>query len=222
MTSLKHVALLLFVTSFCRADGTVQRNTPAAAPLDDADALNSHGADLQQHGRSAEAEAEFRRALNSCRENGCRFQAAILTNMGSLFHTMARYGDAESVLRQAIEASSMEGQEQDYLPVALVNLAAVYRAEARFAEAEALYERALRLCEDEPTAAAREIPRLLTHMAALGLDMGNPPQAEVWARQAVARSREDGTLESADGLASLVMLEAVLVSTGKLVEAESI
>src|SRR5579863_7919576 len=155
----KHFGLFLaplFLVSLCRADT--------------ADSLNRQAAELERQGRYREGEAQYRLALDACRQAECPFLGAILTNLGSLFHALARYPEAESVLRQAVEASSAEGQDPASLPTALVNLAAVYRAEARYAEAGPLYERALKLRESDPATAASEVPRLLTHMAALAQD----------------------------------------------------
>ncbi len=135
---------------------------------------------------------------------------------------MARYREAEAVLRQAIEASAADGQDPAFLPAALVNLGAVYRAEARYAEAGQLYQRALKLRQEDPASAAREVPKLWIHMAALAQDMGNPQRAEELIHKALESYGADGLLESADGLAALVHLGAILASEGKLVEAEAI
>jgi tetratricopeptide (TPR) repeat protein len=191
-----------------------------AGATESADELNRRGADLERQGRSAEAEATFRLSLDACRKTSCPFLAAILNNLGSLFYAMARYREAESVLRQAIEASAADGQDPASLPAALVNLGAVYRAEARYGEAGRLYERALKLRQDDPASASREVPKLWTHMAALAQDMGNPQQAEELIRKALASYSADGSLETADGLAALVHLGAILASEGKLAEAE--
>jgi tetratricopeptide (TPR) repeat protein len=222
MAASKHVALFLFLGSFCWAGQTILDATlPGGASAGNADALNRHGAELEQQGRSAEAEAEFHRALEACRKTACPFVAAILSNLGSLLHATARYQEAGSVLRQAIEASSAEGQDPSYLPIALVNLAAVYRAQARYDEAGALYEKTLKLRKADPATAGLQVPKLLTHMAALAQDMGELPRAEELIREAVTGFRADGSLEGSDGLASLVNLGAILAAEGKFAEAEA-
>jgi tetratricopeptide (TPR) repeat protein len=219
---LKQIALLLFVASLCRAQTTLfDRTLPAGGPDVNADALNRHAAELERLGRSAEAQVEYGRALNACRESRCPFQAAILNNLGSLFQAMARYQDAESVLRQAIEASSANGQDPSSLPVALVNLAAVYRAQARNAEAAPLYDRALKLRQADTATPPREIAKLLTHMAALARDTENLPRAEDLIRQALEAFRADGSLQSPEALVSLVTQGTILAAEQKLPEAEA-
>jgi tetratricopeptide (TPR) repeat protein len=228
MVAAKYAALFLVMESFCWAQREVfDRTQPGGGPPavilpGDAEALNRHGAELERQGRSREAETAFHRALDACRQTACPFLAAILNNLGSLYHATARYQDAESVLRQAIEASTADGQDPAYLPTALVNLAVVYCSEARYAEAGPLYERALKLRQADPASAAREVPRVLAHMAARAQDMGDLPQAEELIRKALADFGADGSLDSPDGLASLVNLAAILFSEGKFVEAEAI
>jgi len=102
-----------------------------------------------------------------------------------------------------------------------VNLAAVYRAQARYAEAGPLYERALQLRRDDPATAGRQAPEVLSHMAGLAQDRGELPRAEELMREAVAAFRADRSLESSDGLLSLVNLGAILASEGKFAEAET-
>jgi Tfp pilus assembly protein PilF len=58
-------------------------------------------------------------------------------------------------------------------------------------------------------------------MAALAQDMGNPQRAEELIRKALASYGADGSSESAEGLAALVHLGAILASEGKLAEAEA-
>jgi tetratricopeptide (TPR) repeat protein len=227
MAAAKYAALFLFLEPFGWAQRTVFDKTqpgggpPAVILPGDADALNRRGAELERQGHSTEAETAFHRALDDCRQTACPFLAAILNNLGSLYHATARYQDAESVLRQAIDAPSADGQDTAYLPVALVNLAVVYCAEARYAEAGPLYERALKLRQDDPASAAREVPRVLAHMAGLAQDMGNLPRAEELSRKALADFGANGSLDSADGLATLVNLGALLAAEGKFAEAEA-
>ena len=220
-------ALFLFMDSFCWAQRTVfDKTQPGGGPspvilTGDADVWNRHAAELERQGYPTEAESAFHRALDACRQTACPFLAAILSNLGGLYHATARYQDAESVLREAIDASTANGQDPAYLPTALVNLAVVYCAEARYAEAGPLYERALKLRQNDPASAAREVPRVLAHMAVRAQDMGDLPLAEDLIRKALADFSADGSLESVDGLASLVNLAAILTSEGKFADAEA-
>ena len=222
MATLKHVVAFLFVNVFrVGPDDRTGQNSSRRRAGGTPESFSRHASDLQQLGHSEEAEAEFRRALNACRETKCTFRGMILNNLGCLYHAMARYREAESLLQQAIDASGEDGQNPGSLPIAVENLAKVYRAEARYAEAGQLYERALKLRRDDPATAAKEIPRLLIHMAALAQDRGDLPRAEELIREAVAGFRADGSSESPDGLVALVNLGAILASEGKFAEAEA-
>jgi tetratricopeptide (TPR) repeat protein len=187
---------------------------------EDAQTLNRHGAELEGQGRFAGAVSAFDNAASACRQTGCSFLGAILSNLGSVYHAMARYPEAEAVLRQAIEASAADGQDPASLPTALVNLAAVYRAQARYADALPLYERALKLREADPATAARDVPRVLTHIAALAQDTGDYERAEETIRKAIAGFEASGGMQSSDGLAALISFGAILSAEGKFAEAE--
>src|ERR1700680_3213919 len=73
--------------------------------------------------------------------------ARLLSNLGTLYYSQARYREAEPLLSRAIAVWSVSSPESVDFAITLHDLAAVYRAEARYADAIPLYERSLNLRE---------------------------------------------------------------------------
>ncbi len=103
--------------------------------------------------------------------------ARILSNLGSLYYSQARYREAEPLFERAIALWSTHDQKAD-LAITLHDLAAVYRAEARYPEAIRTYERALDLRESLNGPKAVSLVPLLNGLGAVYMATGTPKRAE--------------------------------------------
>src|ERR1700732_2650196 len=86
-------------------------------------------------------------------DDPCRAQrsevkcARILSNLGTVYYSQARYREAEPLFIRAVAVWSASNSQVAELAVTLHNLAALYRAQTRYSDAIQSYERALRLRE---------------------------------------------------------------------------
>lgn len=117
--------------------------------------------------------------------------ARILSNLGSIYYSQARYREAEPLFARAVELWSKSGQASADLAITLHNLAAVYRAQARNPEAILIYQRALHLRESLYGPNAAELVPVFNGLAAAYLEIGNRKEAERLFRRAETIDRQN-------------------------------
>jgi tetratricopeptide (TPR) repeat protein len=144
--------------------------------------------------------------------------ARILSNLGSLYYSQARYSEAEPLFVGAI--ALWERVSQADLAITLHDLAALYRAEARYRESIQLYKRALRIRESLYGSNAPILLPVLNGLAAVYLERGNYSRS----RQVNQRARsiaDSNHLEcSADYAVALTNLGSLLIAQHKYSQAE--
>jgi len=104
--------------------------------------------------------------------------ARILSNLGSVYYSQAKYREAEPLFERAIALWSTYNPKAADMATTLHNLAAVYRAEARYPEAIRTYKRALGLRESLNGPKAVGLVPLLNGLGAVYLATGAPKRAE--------------------------------------------
>jgi tetratricopeptide (TPR) repeat protein len=141
------------------------------------------GLEAHREGRRAEAEADYRRALQD--DPG---RPEVLNNLGVLYLESGRYAQAESVLRKALERSSR-------YPNAHQNLAGALWGQGRHEEALAEARKAV---EADPS----DVGALLT-VASFARLSGKPEEAAAAARKALVlepeNARAKAILEATEG-----------------------
>lgn len=146
---------------------------------------------------------------------GC---ARILSNLGSLYYSQARYSEAEPLFVRAIALWAPVSQAD--LAVTLHDLAALYHAEARYRESIQLYDRALGIRESLYGSNAPILLPLLNGLTAVYLEMGNYSRS----RQVIQRARSIVAFNhlewSADHAAALTNLGCLLIAQHKYGQAE--
>jgi tetratricopeptide (TPR) repeat protein len=124
----------------------------------------------------------------------------------------SRYGEAEPILRRAVELWSAQGpQEKRNRALAMSDLGSVIRALERYPEAERMLTAALHDLEPGPDAA-----RALWNLATLYRALGRLGEAESRARQAAAM------VEGADRVTPRLILASIYVEQHRYADAEEI
>jgi tetratricopeptide (TPR) repeat protein len=156
----------------------------------------------------------------SAQRNGVEC-ARILSNLGTVYYSQARYQEAERLFVRAIALwSSSDAQAAD-LAITLHNLAAVYRSQARYPEAIQSYERALDLRESLYGRDATVLLPLLNGLGASYLELGDYKRSQPVVDRAlsiVELNRIEGT---ADAAATFGAFGALFKIRGQLPEAEN-
>jgi len=132
---------------------------------DDAEAYYSLGNTLRKFGRTDEAEASYKRALQIRPD-----YAAVHSNMGNLVLAQGRLDEAEISYRRALQARP-DCAEMHY------NLGNIIRVQGRFDEAEVSYRRALQIRPD--------YAETCNNLGTLLQDMGRLVEAEASYRGAL-------------------------------------
>ena len=147
--------------------------------------------------------------------------ARVFLYLGLLFHTKARYAEAEPLLRRALAINEARyGPDRPELTASLNNLALLLKSTNRAAEAEPLYRHALAIDEialgrDHVMVAFR-----LSNLATLLRATNRPQEAEKLHRRALAIREKELGLDAPDVAQSLNDLGVLLRATNRHQEAE--
>jgi CHAT domain-containing protein/tetratricopeptide (TPR) repeat protein len=183
-------------------------------------ARNDLGRLLQRTARLPEAEALFRRALESDeRRYGPDDQITFLdrVNLGIVLHDANKLEEAETVLRQAVASAGKYAPGHE-LGRALNALAGLLRDTDKQAEAEAMYRRALDLAEQFGFP-----PHIATNLGNLAIvlqNTGRPEDAETLLRRALAIDEQHFGPDHIETAAATSNLASILNDAGRYAEAE--
>jgi len=90
----------------------------------------------------------YKEALHALPEDQQTTQATYLNNLGTLYHTVADYKEAEPLIKRALAIDEASfGKNHPKVAIRLSNLAALYQTTDRLEEAEPLMQRALKIGE---------------------------------------------------------------------------
>jgi tetratricopeptide (TPR) repeat protein len=139
-----------------------------------------------QAGRYAEAEADYRAALDLLRNQSDSPALAIaLNNLGEVVYELGRYREAEKLLRRSLWVWERKfGASHPGLLQPLSNLASVYAAMGNYGRAEHLLRRAYELART--SGSEEDAIRALHHLAVACQARGKHQEAETAYRQALA------------------------------------
>ena len=147
--------------------------------------------------------------------------ALLLLRIGWYLKERARYKEAESLVKQAVEISTPR-LASDHVDIAqmLAVLAGIYDAQGRYAEAEPLSLRALTIYEQRLGPEHPYTARSLSNLASLYNAQGNYVRAEPLYLRALALREQVLGPEHPDTAGSLSNLAYCYVDQGRYVEAE--
>ncbi|CAK0772204.1 ABC-2 type transport system permease protein [Gammaproteobacteria bacterium] len=194
---------------------------------------------LKTTGRYGEAEPFYREALAIARKENrfalstLRFLESMagfqmnqdistkLNNLAGLLMTTGRYGEAESLLREALAISKKDLPEgHPDIATSLNNLAALLQDTGRYGEAEPLYREALAITQKVLCKVHPHIATNLTNLAVLLHNTGRYGEAETLYREALAIKKKALPEGHPDIAISLNNLAGLLDTTGRYGEAE--
>jgi tetratricopeptide (TPR) repeat protein len=148
--------------------------------------------------------------------------ARLLQYLGLLFHTKARYADAEPLLRRALAINEVRyGPNRPELMASLNNLAILLKTTNREAEAEPLYRRAIAIDEMALGPGHVTVALRLSNLATLLRATNRPQEAEKLHRRALAIREKELEPDAPDVAQSLNDL-GVLLRAINLGEAEAL
>ncbi len=183
---------------------------------------------LAAKGLLAKAEPWLRRSLE-IEEKQRGFHdpslASGLTELASILHELNRLGEAESLLRRAINISRTAGENggptSDYAD-ALNNLAQVLHDTNRVSEAEELLREALALDESRLGANHPEVARVLSNLALILQSTGRYQEAETYLRRALEIDELTYGSEHPEVAGDLNNYGLLLRASGRLEDAEKV
>lgn len=137
---------------------------------------------LREHGRHAEAEPLYQRALH-IREQMLGpdhpLVAYPLNYLAILFREQARYAEAEPLFQRALHIWEQTlGPEHPQVAFPLNSLAILYREQSKYAEAEPLFQRALHIWKRALGPEHPQVTYPLNNLARLYREQGKDAQAE--------------------------------------------
>ncbi|MBF0508555.1 MAG: tetratricopeptide repeat protein [Deltaproteobacteria bacterium] len=155
---------------------------PAGSDLIKAAYLNRQGQALLHAGKSPEAEAPLKEAMDIrdrlLKPNDPRIGES-LSNLAALDRAQGKYAQAEPLLKRALKIMEQAlGPDHPDTAATLTNLARLYEYQGKFTQAELVYQRDLKLTEQ---ALGPDHPRLavtLNNLAELDRAQGKYDQAE--------------------------------------------
>jgi tetratricopeptide (TPR) repeat protein len=191
--------------------------------------ISSYALFCHQQNKFEEAIKYFQRELEMeqhlAKENQHLYEphiAVALRNLGSLYHNLERYAEAEKIYREALvirrRLAGVNPQHEPALAMSLNNLAGLYRDTHRLEEAEKMYQEALSirrgLAERNPQTYTRNVAKTLKDMSKLYIYMKDFKKAEKHVREALSLNpAEPSYVEN---------LIAALLFQGKSAEAENL
>jgi tetratricopeptide (TPR) repeat protein len=161
--------LILFATTCAMAS---QRINPEVVRLNKlaTERMNAHDWDA--------AERDYLRALDIAAQSEAKHTIATLhQNLGTVYATANRYGDAEKQFRSSYELLKAEyGEQHPKVALALNRIAEMICFEGRFADARPMFERSLSIFNSQ-NSRDPEVSRVLTNVAASEWLAGNLSRA---------------------------------------------
>jgi CHAT domain-containing protein/tetratricopeptide (TPR) repeat protein len=131
----------------------------------------------QSGGAFAEAEQNYRHALNIRRGTGTRESIIpLLTGLGALYEQMGKYEDAQSALNEALEVQSA-GTAECHDPTLLNNLGRVAQAKGEHTKAIELFRRALTVHQKSSALDLQTRAKLLYNVAEAQCAAGTQDEA---------------------------------------------
>jgi tetratricopeptide (TPR) repeat protein len=165
-------------------------STPLPVSLEEASRLHERAVALREQGQHAEAEALYRRALDTFSRlyGPDHYEIAVNSNnLAALLHARGQHAEAEPLYQRALAIKEhLLGPEHPDVAMTLSNLAVLYKSQGRYADAEALYQRALPLFEQALGPTHPHVETCLRNYARLLRDM----QRRTEARDLEARARQ--------------------------------
>src|SRR6185436_14156104 len=113
-----------------------------------------------------------------------------LTDLGVTLLSLAKYGDAEGAVREALEIHRRSPDAREGVAYDLNNLGSVLRRSGRLAEAEAAYGEALTAARAVFGAAHPQLTRTINNLAVVRIDLGDAAGAEPLLREALEMTRK--------------------------------
>jgi tetratricopeptide (TPR) repeat protein len=171
----------------------------------------------QNRGEFALAEATQRRALAIQRlhlDEGDRRIGDTLTDLSVTLLTLAKYQEAEVVVREALAIHRRVSAENEAVAYDLNNLASILRRSGKLAEAEAMYREALVVARKLFGEAHPQLTRTINNLAVVLMDEGNLSAAEPLMREALAMTRKLYGDEHPDVALQLSNLSSMLGARG--------
>jgi tetratricopeptide (TPR) repeat protein len=174
---------------------------------------------LSVAGQSAAAEAIYQRVIAAAEG----LTPAELSSLGSQFHNLSRYRDAESLYRRSLSAWEARGPEAAHdRATTLINLGTLLRTEGRYPEAETLLQSCLQQAEAAAGPDSREAGRAASHLAALYRAWGKFAEAETLAVRADAIFNQDVTGAATDRVNNRRVLASIYIEQGHYDRAEAL
>jgi tetratricopeptide (TPR) repeat protein/CHAT domain-containing protein len=196
----------------------------AAAPRDEAAALQTKVEELYDAGKYADAIPLAQRAL-AIREKALGPDhpdvATSLYNLANLYHSQGRYAEAEPLYQRSL-AIREKALGRDHLDVAasLNNLALLYHRQGRYADAEPLYQRSLAIKEKARRRDDPDIALSLNNLANLYHSQGRYADAEPLYRRSLAINEKALGRDHPDVAYPLDNLASLYKTQGRYADAE--
>jgi CHAT domain-containing protein/tetratricopeptide (TPR) repeat protein len=182
-----------------------------------ADALQNRGADREAIPLYAQALTDWEKAFGKT----SRRDHDVYLRYGDSLRKLSQFGEAEQAFLAAIKVSEeVLGKLHAYNVKPQIRLAGLYKELGRYREAEVLYKTALdtdlKLSRGEPQ---HEVALLLDNIAVFYLDMGQPEEAEKYAKQSLEMFEKLGGPNDTDVVYVLNNLSSIYKATGRTTEA---
>lgn len=138
-----------------------------------------------------EALDRARTSLSERFQDAPELEAAIRQTLGTTYMHIARYDDAEQLLRSALEASNRSSAEGDRLTASITNeLGRLLHIRGRLEDADEMFRRSLAICERIKPEPDAEWGAVLNNLGELLRERGNLTEAEEKLRQALAMKQD--------------------------------
>jgi tetratricopeptide (TPR) repeat protein len=147
--------------------------------------------------------------------------ARILSNLGTVYYSQARYREAEPLFVRAVALWSSSDAHAADLAITLHNLAALYRAQARYPDAIQSYERALGVRESLYGQNATVLLPVLNGLGASYLELGDYKRSQPVVDRAMSIVELNHIEGTADAAATFAAFGTLLKIRGQLPEAEN-
>ena len=186
----------------------------------------SQGDTHYKAGRFADAEACYKRALQTREEKFGQDHASVAQSLNKLamtYRAMGRYSEAEPLYKRSLGIREAKlGKDHPDVAQSLNNLGLLYYQTGRYAEAEPLYERSLKIWEAKLGRDHAEVAVCLNNIAMLYRALGRYREAEpLYKRSLEIREAKLGKDDPGVAL-TLNNLALLYCSSGRYAEAESL
>lgn len=164
-----------------------------------ADSLERAGLDAYADGVYGDAEGAFLEAIRG-QADGRRDEATLAqlhSNLAWLYYEMKRFGEADSVLRRAVELEKdASGEDSPAVTRRIAELAMFKQAAGRYVDAGGLLDRVIERHAKNPKADPREVAFSLHLLARNYHATGDPKQSETFYQKVLASLDEGETMDA--------------------------